>query len=121
MGAGQHFAKINEKKKVEMKELVNAPASVAGEYFNKQAQEEKKARSSQNASETPHVASLATRHFDDLAKQKAQAVEEGRKKTLEKKRAEPNKPRASVDWTAVTKQQAPGVSKYYTATAVARQ
>jgi len=88
---------------------------VATEYFNKKAEEEKKKSelALKKANETPQVASVATKHFDEKKKQKAEAIEEAREKTRQNMLKQGSS-RRPVDWKSVTKQQAPGVDKFYT-------
>ena len=113
--AGQHFEKMNEQRAREIEEMMNEPAPMAIEYFTQKGIEEKSKRdlALKASNETPVVASLATQHFDMMKEKKAQEIEEAREQTRQKMQEKEARP--TVDWAALTKQQAPSVPKYYTA------
>ena len=115
--AGQHFEKMNEQRARDIEEMMNEPASIAIEYFTQNALEEKsKLNLSLKASnENPPEVSVTTMHFDMTKEKKARETEEAWEQTHQKMLAQEARP--SVDWAALTKQQAPtgkSLAKYET-------
>jgi len=80
--AGQHFAKVESQRKLEMEALKKEPAPAAIEYFTNKAREEKRAQEEAMKRTTgdnaPIVASVATQHFEKQKSMKLQQMQSKR-------------------------------------------